>query len=64
MCSLEVSTEDSPAVEPRSNPSSGKILMSENLRLYTTSPDVMYVSGLSGHQYRALIHYNMYPLHI
>ena len=37
-CSLAVSTQDSPAVEPRSNPGSGKILMSENLRLYTTSP--------------------------
>ena len=36
-----VSTQDSPAVEPRSNPGSGKILMSENLRLYTTSPVVM-----------------------
>ena len=35
------STQDSPAVEPRSNPGSGKILMSENLRLYTTSPVVM-----------------------
>ena len=41
MCSLVVSTQDSPAVEPRSNPGSGKILMSENLRLYTTSPVVM-----------------------
>ena len=41
MCSLAVSTQDSPAVEPRSNPCSGKILMSENLRLYTTSPVVM-----------------------
>ena len=40
-CSLAVSTLDSPAVEPRSNPGSGKILMSENLRLYTTSPVVM-----------------------
>ena len=38
MCSLAVSTQDSPAVEPRSNPGSGKNLMSENLRLYTTSP--------------------------
>ena len=38
MCSLAVSTLDSPAVEPRSNPGSGKILMSENLRLYATSP--------------------------
>ena len=27
MCSLAVSTQDSPAVEPRSNPGSGKILM-------------------------------------
>ena len=41
MCSLAVSTQDSPAVEPRSNPGSDKILMSENLRLYTTSPVVM-----------------------
>ena len=41
MCSLAVSTQDSPAVEPRSNPGLGKILMSENLRLYTTSPVVM-----------------------
>ena len=41
MCSLAVSTQDSPAAEPRSNPGSGKILMSENLRLYTTSPVVM-----------------------
>ena len=41
MCSLAVSTQDSPAVKPRSNPGSGKILMSENLRLYTTSPVVM-----------------------
>ena len=41
MCSLAVSTQDSPAVEPRSNPGAGKILMSENLRLYTTSPVVM-----------------------
>ena len=31
MCSLAVSTQDSPAVELRSNPGSGKILMSENL---------------------------------
>ena len=36
MCSLAVSTQDSPAVEPRSNPGSGKILMNENLGLYTT----------------------------
>ena len=41
ICSLAVSTQDSPAVEPRSNPGSSKILMSENLRLYTTSPVVM-----------------------
>ena len=41
MCSLAVSTQDSPAVEPRSNPGSVKILMSENLRLYITSPVVM-----------------------
>ena len=38
MCSLAVNTLDSPAVDPRSNRGSGKILMSENLRLYTTSP--------------------------
>ena len=42
MCSLAVSTQDSPAVEPRLNPGLGKILMSENLRLYTTSPVVMF----------------------
>ena len=42
LCSLVVSVLDSPAVEPRSNPGSGKILMCENLRLYTTSPVVMY----------------------
>ena len=41
MCSLAVSTQDSLAVERRSNPDSGKILMSENLRLYATSPVVM-----------------------
>ena len=41
MRSLAGSTQDSPAVEPRSNPGPGKILMSENLRLYTTSPVVM-----------------------
>ena len=37
MCSLAVNTLDS-AVDGSSNPGSGKILMSENLRLYTTSP--------------------------
>ena len=41
MCSLASSTLDPPAVEPRWNPGSGKILMSENLRLYTTSPVAM-----------------------
>ena len=43
MCSLAlaVSTLDSAVVKPRSNPGLGKILMSENLRLYTTSPVVM-----------------------
>ena len=41
MCSLAVSILDSPAVEPRSNPGSGKILSSENLSLCTTSPVVM-----------------------
>ena len=41
MCSLAVSTQDSPAVEPRSNHGSGKILMSENLMLNTTSPVVI-----------------------
>ena len=41
MCSLAVITLDSPAVEPRSNPDSGKILMSENLRLYTPPLVVM-----------------------
>ena len=37
MCSLALSTLDSPDVDPKSNPGSCKILMSENLRLYTTS---------------------------
>ena len=32
-CSLAVSTQVSPAVDPRSNPRSGTILMSENLML-------------------------------
>ena len=41
MCGLAVGTQDSLAVEPRSNPGSGKILMSENLRLYTTFPVAM-----------------------
>ena len=41
MCSLAVSTLDSPAVDPRSNPASGKTLIRENLRLYTTSPVVL-----------------------
>ena len=45
MCSLAVSTLDSPAVEPRSNPGSGKILMSENLRLYTTLSALPEVRG-------------------
>ena len=39
MCSLAVSTQDSPAVEPRSNPGSGKILMSEK------SQAVYYISS-------------------
>ena len=42
MCSLVVSVLDSPAVDPRSNPGSGSaLLMSENLRLNTTSPVVI-----------------------
>ena len=41
MCSLAVSTLNSPAVDSRSNLGSGKILMSENPRLYTTSPVVI-----------------------
>ena len=41
MCSLADSTLDSPAVNRSSNSDSGKILMSENLRLYTTSLVVM-----------------------
>ena len=41
MCSLAASILDSLAVDLRSNLGSGKILMSENLRLYTTSPVVM-----------------------
>ena len=39
MCSLAVSTQDSPAVEPRSNPGSGKILISEK------SQAVYYISS-------------------
>ena len=35
MSSLAVSTQDSPGVEPRSSPGSGKIVMSQNLRLYS-----------------------------
>ena len=35
MCSLAVSTLDSRAVDRSSKPGSGKILMSEKLRLYT-----------------------------
>ena len=50
MCSLAVSTQDSPAVEPRSNLGSGKILMSENLRLYTTSPVVTLANRQSALQ--------------
>ena len=34
MCSLAVNILDSPAVDPRSNPDSCKILMRENLRPY------------------------------
>ena len=41
MCSLVVSTLDSPAVDRSLNPGTGKILMSENLRLYATSPVVI-----------------------
>ena len=41
MCSLAVSTLDSPAVGRSSNPGSAKILMSENLWLYATSPVVI-----------------------
>ena len=36
LCNLTVSKLDSPAVGRSSNPGSGKILMSENLRLCTT----------------------------
>ena len=39
MCSEAVSTQDSPAIEPRSNPGSGKILMSEK------SQAVYYISS-------------------
>ena len=49
MCSLAVSTQDSPAVEPRSNPGSGKILARENLRLYTTSLVVMSTISIGPH---------------
>ena len=41
MCSPAVSTLDSPAVDLRSNTEYDKILVSENLRLYTTSPVVI-----------------------
>ena len=41
MCNQAVSTLDSHAVDRSSNPGSRKILMSENLRLYTTSPVVI-----------------------
>ena len=41
MFSLVVRTLDSPAVDQSSNPGSDKILMSENLRLYTTPPFVI-----------------------
>ena len=54
MCSLAVSTQDFLAVEPRSNPGSGKILMIENLRLYTTSPVVMCHWRIEGRAKRAL----------
>ena len=50
MCSLAVSTLDSPAVEPRST----KILMSENLRLYTTLsawPEVRGTADTDGGAY-------------
>ena len=40
MCSLAVSALDSPAVDWSSNPGSGKHRISENLKLYTTSPVV------------------------
>ena len=43
MCSPAVSTLDSPAIDRSSNPNSGKILMSENVKLYTTSPVVKVV---------------------
>ena len=49
MCSLAVSTQDSPAVEPRLNPGSGKILARENLRLYTTSLVVMSTISIGPH---------------
>ena len=41
ICRPAVSTLDFPAVDRSSNHDSGKILMSENLRLYTTSPVVI-----------------------
>ena len=41
MDNLVVSKLDSPAVDRSSNPGSDKILMSENLRLYTTSQGVV-----------------------
>ena len=47
MCSLAVSTLDSPAGDRSSKPGSGKILMSENLGLYTTSPVVIINKAFS-----------------
>ena len=61
LCSLVVSVLDSPAVDPRSNPGSGSaLLMSENLRLYTTTPVVimlidkaLYSDKPNGHWFEA-----------
>ena len=52
MCILAVSTLESPAVDRSLNPGSGKILMSDNLRLYmyATSPVVIYANGQSALQ--------------
>ena len=43
MCSLAFSTLESLAADRSLNPGSSKILMSDNLRLYTTSPVHMLI---------------------
>ena len=53
MCSLAVSTLDSPAVEPRSNSSSGKILISENLSCHMLIDTVLSSDKQNGHRFEA-----------